>query len=179
MPRPLGAVLIYLVLAALFLGIGWLLLTPLVAQINAFIRDLPHYLAQAQKWAEEAQQALAANDPLSAVIDGLAAQLTTSLQSALPDLLRFPLTLLSGAFGILLSVVIVITRTASRETSIVRYACSLATSRALSSPVASRCQRGTTAPVPSFVEPVSAEDDPAAPPKLMNRSSRTKSPRPA
>jgi predicted PurR-regulated permease PerM len=108
-PRPLGAVLIYLVLVALFVGIGWLLLTPLVAQINEFIRDLPHYLAQAQKWAEEAQQALAANDPLSAAVDGLLAQLTTSLQSALPDLLRFPLTLLSGAFGGLLSVVIVIT----------------------------------------------------------------------
>src|SRR5262245_31289150 len=108
-PRPLGAILIYLVLAALFVGIGWLLLTPLVAQINEVIRDLPRYLAQAQKWAEEARQALAANDPLSAVIDGLAAQLTTSLQSAIPDLLRFPLTLLSGAFGGLLSVVIVVT----------------------------------------------------------------------
>jgi predicted PurR-regulated permease PerM len=108
-PRPLGAILIYLVLAALFVGIGWLLLTPLVAQINEFIRNLPHYLAQAQRWAEEAQQALAANDPLSAVIDGLAAQLTTSLQGALPALLRFPLTLLSGAFGGLLSVVIIVT----------------------------------------------------------------------
>ncbi|HEX3273129.1 MAG TPA: AI-2E family transporter [Ktedonobacterales bacterium] len=108
-PRPLGAVLIYLVLVALFVGIGWLLLTPLVAQINELVRDLPRYLAQAQKWAEEAQQALAANEPLNAIIDGLAAQLTTSLQSALPDLLRFPLTLLSGAFGGLLSVVIVIT----------------------------------------------------------------------
>jgi predicted PurR-regulated permease PerM len=108
-PRPLGAVLIYLLLAALFVGIGWLLLTPLVARINELIRDLPHYLAQAQQWAEEARQALAANDPLRAIIDGLAAQLTTSLQAALPDLLRFPMTLLSGAFGGLLSVVIVIT----------------------------------------------------------------------
>src|SRR5262249_20171681 len=51
----------------------------------------------------------AANDPLRALIDGLAAQLTASLQSALPDLLRFPLTLLSGAFGGLLSVVVVVT----------------------------------------------------------------------
>jgi predicted PurR-regulated permease PerM len=108
-PRPLGAILIYLVLAALIVGIGWLLLTPLVAQINEFIRDFPHYLAQAQQWAEEAQQALAANDPLSAALDAVAAQVTTSLQSALPDLLRFPLTLLSGAFGGLLSVVIVVT----------------------------------------------------------------------
>jgi predicted PurR-regulated permease PerM len=108
-PRPLGALLIYLVLAALFVGIGWLLFEPLVAQINEFIRSLPHYLAQARQWAQDAQQALLANDPLSALIDGLAAQLAASLQAATPALLRFPLTLLSGAFGILLSVVVIIT----------------------------------------------------------------------
>jgi predicted PurR-regulated permease PerM len=108
-PRPVGALLIYLVLVILFVGIGWLVFAPLVAQINDFMRDLPHYFAQAQQWAQNAQQALAGNDPLSAVIDGLAAQLTASLQAATPALLRFPLTLLSGAFGILLSVVVIIT----------------------------------------------------------------------
>ena len=109
MPRPLGALLIYLVLAALCVGIGWLLLTPLVAQVNELISNWPQYLAQAQQWAQDAQQALLANEPLRAIIDGLAAQITASLQSAVPALLRFPLTLLSGAFGILLSVVVIIT----------------------------------------------------------------------
>ncbi len=108
-PRPLGALLIYLVLAALCVGIGWLLLAPLVAQVNELISNLPQYLAQTQQWAQDAQQALLANEPLRAIIDGLAAQLTASLQSAVPALLRFPLTLLSGAFGILLSVVVIIT----------------------------------------------------------------------
>jgi len=108
-PRPVGALLIYLLVAALLFGIGWLLFTPLVAQINEFIGHLPEYLAQAQQWANEAQQALQANDPLRALIDGLAAQLATSLQTALPALLQFPLTLLSGVFGALLSLVIVIT----------------------------------------------------------------------
>jgi predicted PurR-regulated permease PerM len=108
-PRPLGALLIYLALAVLFVGIGWLVFAPLVAQINDFVRSLPHYLDQARQWASEAQQALAGNDPLSALIDGLAAQLTASLQAATPALLRFPLTLLSGAFGLLLSVVVIIT----------------------------------------------------------------------
>jgi predicted PurR-regulated permease PerM len=108
-PRPVGALLIYLVLMLLFIGIGWLLFAPLVAQINDFVRSLPHYLAQARQWAKDAQEALLANDPLSALIDGLAAQLTASLQAATPALLRFPLTLLSGAFGILLSVVVIIT----------------------------------------------------------------------
>jgi len=52
---------------------------------------------------------LHANDPLSALIDGLAAQLATSLQTVLPTLLQFPLTLLSGAFGALISAVVVVT----------------------------------------------------------------------
>jgi predicted PurR-regulated permease PerM len=108
-PRAVGALLIYLVLVLIFVVIGWLIFAPLVAQINEFIRDLPHYLTQAQQWAKDAQEALLANDPLSAIIDALAAQLTASLQAATPALLRFPLTLLSGAFGILLSVVVIIT----------------------------------------------------------------------
>jgi predicted PurR-regulated permease PerM len=108
-PRPVGALLIYLVVVALLFAIGWLLFTPLVAQINEFIKNLPAYLAEARQWAQDVQQALADNDPLTALIDGLAAQLTVSLQAALPSLLRFPLTLLSGAFGALISVVIVIT----------------------------------------------------------------------
>jgi predicted PurR-regulated permease PerM len=108
-PRPLGALLIYLVVAALLFGLGWLLFTPLVAQINELVSNLPTYLAQAQQWANDAQQALAANDPLRALVNALAAQLTVSLQAALPALLQFPLTLLSGVFGGLLSVVIVVT----------------------------------------------------------------------
>jgi predicted PurR-regulated permease PerM len=108
-PRPVGALLIYLAIAALLIGIGWLFFTPLAAQINEFIAHLPAYLAEAQQWAQDAQHALASNDLLSALFDGLVAQLTASLQAALPALLRFPLTLLSGALGVLLSVVIVIT----------------------------------------------------------------------
>ncbi|HEX3269399.1 MAG TPA: AI-2E family transporter, partial [Ktedonobacterales bacterium] len=98
-PRPLGALLIYLIVAALLFGLGWLLFTPLVAQINELISHLPEYFAQAQQWASDAQQALAANDPLLALVNALAAQLTVSLQAALPALLQFPLTLLSGVFG--------------------------------------------------------------------------------
>jgi predicted PurR-regulated permease PerM len=51
-PRPLGALLTYLVLILLFIGIGWLVFAPLVAQINDFIRSLPHYLAQAKQRAQ-------------------------------------------------------------------------------------------------------------------------------
>jgi predicted PurR-regulated permease PerM len=108
-PRPLGALLIYVVIAALLVLIGWLLFTPLVTQINEFLTNAPTYIAQVQQWAADAQEALAAKDPLSALLDGLAAQFAASLQAALPALLRFPVTLLSGAFGTLINAVIVIT----------------------------------------------------------------------
>ena len=62
-----------------------------------------------QQWAKDAQEALLANDPLSALVDALAAQFASSLETALPALLRFPLTVLSGAFGALISAVIVVT----------------------------------------------------------------------
>src|SRR6185369_2817096 len=57
-PRPVGALLIYLVVAALLFGIGWLLFNPVAAQINELVSNLPQYLAQAQQWANDAQQAL-------------------------------------------------------------------------------------------------------------------------
>jgi predicted PurR-regulated permease PerM len=107
--RPLGALLIYLVIAALLFLIGWLLFTPLAAQINEFLSNAPAYAGQVQQWAKDTQAALAANDPLSALLDALAAQLATSLQAALPALLQIPVTLLSGAFGALINIVIVIT----------------------------------------------------------------------
>jgi predicted PurR-regulated permease PerM len=108
-PRPLGALLIYLVIAAALVGIGWLLFTPLMTEIKEFISNAPAYLAQSQQWAKDAQQALLANDPLSALFNALAAQLTVSLQAALPSILQSPLTLLSGVFGALISAVIVVT----------------------------------------------------------------------
>ena len=112
-PRPLGALLIYLVIAALLVLIGWLLFRPLATQINDFITNAPAYVTQVQQWAKDAREALASNEPLSALVDGLAAQLATSLQAALPALFRFPVSLLSGAFGALINIVIVVTMRSS------------------------------------------------------------------
>jgi predicted PurR-regulated permease PerM len=108
-PRPLGALLIYLVIAVLLILIGWLLFRPLATQINEFITNAPAYVTQVRQWAKDTREALAANEPLSALVDGLAAHLATSLLAALPALLRFPVSLLSGAFGALINIVIVVT----------------------------------------------------------------------
>jgi predicted PurR-regulated permease PerM len=106
-PRPVGALLIYLALLALLGGIGWLLFDPLVTQASELANRAPAYLAQAQTWIKDAQQALLANDPLSQALSALAGQALASLQSSVPTLLQFPFTLASGVFGVLLSIVLI------------------------------------------------------------------------
>jgi predicted PurR-regulated permease PerM len=106
-PRPVGALLIYLALLALLGGIGWLLFDPLVTQASELANRAPAYLAQAQTWIKDAQQALLANDPLSQALSALAGQALASLQSSVPTLLQFPFTLVSGVFGVLLSIVLI------------------------------------------------------------------------
>ncbi len=108
-PRPVGALLIYLVIAILLGGIGWLLYDPLVTQATELANRAPTYLAQAQIWLKDAQQALLANDLLSQALSALAGQALASLQSSVPALLQFPFTLVSGVFGVLLSVVLIVT----------------------------------------------------------------------
>jgi predicted PurR-regulated permease PerM len=108
-PRPVGALLIYLALLALLVGIGWLLFDPLATQANELANQAPTYLAQAQTWMKDAQQALLANDPLSEALNALAGQALASLQSSVPTLLQFPFTLVSGVFGVLLSIVLIVT----------------------------------------------------------------------
>jgi len=106
-PRPVGALVIYLVIAILLGGIGWLLFTPLATQATELANQAPTYLAQAQAWIKDAQQALLANDPLSEALSALAGQALASLQSSVPTLLQFPFTLASGVFGVLLSIVLI------------------------------------------------------------------------
>ena len=82
LPRPLAVLLLYgLVLAVLGL-LGWILVTPLVAQVAAFVNALPHFVAQAQHLLGEAQrfigstpQAAAALNALSGQLGGLAQQI--------------------------------------------------------------------------------------------------------
>jgi predicted PurR-regulated permease PerM len=106
-PRPVGALLIYLALLALLGGIGLLLFNPLVTQASDLANRAPTYLAQVQTWIKDAQQALLANDPLSQALSALAGQALASLQAAVPALLQFPFTLVSGVFGVLLSIVLI------------------------------------------------------------------------
>jgi predicted PurR-regulated permease PerM len=108
-PRPLGALVVYLALFVVAIGIGWLLFNPIVSQASELANQAPTYLAQAQTWFEDMQRAVLANDALSQALTALGSEAIASLQSVAPALLQFPLTLVSGVFGVLLSIVLIVT----------------------------------------------------------------------
>jgi predicted PurR-regulated permease PerM len=108
-PRPLAALAIYLALVLIAIAIGWLLFNPIMSQANDLANQAPTYLEQAQAWFEDMQRALLANDALSQALNSLGSEAVASLQSLAPALLQFPLTLVSGVFGILLSIVLIVT----------------------------------------------------------------------
>ena len=108
-PRPVGALVVYLALALIAIGIGWLLFNPIASQASELADQAPTYLAQAQAWIEDMQRALLANDALSQALATLGSEAVTSLQTLAPALLQFPLTLVSGVFGVLLSIVLIVT----------------------------------------------------------------------
>jgi predicted PurR-regulated permease PerM len=111
-PQPLAVLLIYLGGIAVFAVLLWVLLSPLVAQINSFTAQAPTYFSQIQAWASQVDKTLHANSTVGPIIDSIARQLGGALQSAVPDLLGVPLGVVSGAFGLLISIVVVLTMAA-------------------------------------------------------------------
>jgi predicted PurR-regulated permease PerM len=111
-PRPLAVLLIYLGGVGVFAVLLWVLLSPLVAQINSFTAQAPTYFSQIQAWASQVDKTLHANSTVGSIIDSIVRQLSGALQGAVPGLLGVPVGVVSGAFGLLISVVVVLTMAA-------------------------------------------------------------------
>lgn len=110
-PRPLG-VLIVLVVALAVLGVLiWIMLTPLVGEAAALSANAPTYTRRLQGWFASVSATLHTNQQIGSFLDSLAAQFVGSLQGFAPSLISVPFTLISGAFGALLSLVITLTMT--------------------------------------------------------------------
>ncbi|HEX8731896.1 MAG TPA: AI-2E family transporter [Ktedonobacterales bacterium] len=108
-PRPVGALLVLLA-AGIVLGVlVWILLTPLISEIGTLTANAPEYTKRLQGWIASSSDTLHANGQLGSFIDGLGRQFFSSLQGLAPSLIQVPFTLLSGAFGALLSFVVTIT----------------------------------------------------------------------
>lgn len=110
-PRVLGVLLVLLV-AAIILGLLiWLLVTPLVAEFGTLSANAPTYTRRLQAWFAASVATLHSNPQIGSFIDSIAQQFFSSLQSIAPSLIRVPFTLLTGAFGGLLSIVVTLTMT--------------------------------------------------------------------
>lgn len=55
MPRIVAILLVYLLLIALFVGIGWLVLPPLVSEVRSFIGDVPDYIEEVETLLDESR----------------------------------------------------------------------------------------------------------------------------
>lgn len=108
-PRPLGVLLIYLAVIAIFSGFVWILVNPLVAQLGAFSDNVPTYLTRLQQSVNTASQTMRANALLAGAIDGISSNLASTLQRMFPTLLSVPFGILTGSLGVLFSIVVVLT----------------------------------------------------------------------
>jgi len=110
-PRPLGVLIVLLVVGAVLGVLIWIMLTPLVAEFGALSANAPVYTHRLQGWIAYWSAALHTNQQLGSFFDSFASQIFSSLQGFAPSLISVPFTLISGAFGALLSVVITLTIT--------------------------------------------------------------------
>jgi predicted PurR-regulated permease PerM len=104
-PRPVGVLLIYLVVLAILGVLSWLLLSPLIAEATALINSAPKYLAQAQKLLNDIQREARNNPQLTNLINQMIAQAGAVAQVILPGLVQVPQSILGLLFDAVLTLV--------------------------------------------------------------------------
>lgn len=110
-PAPLAILLIYLVGVVVFGVLIWLVLTPLVGQINSLTTHLPEYLQHLQQQAHDLERQLRAQSALAGIIDTISQSLASLAQQFIPRLIAVPLGLLTGVFSLFINAVILLTMT--------------------------------------------------------------------
>jgi predicted PurR-regulated permease PerM len=110
-PGPLAVLLIYVVALAIVGFLLWLLLNPLVQEVNSLTGNLPTYLDQLRRNATDLERQLKTQGALSQAITMLSQSLASVAQEAIPRLLAVPVGLLMGVFGLFIGLVVVLTMT--------------------------------------------------------------------
>jgi predicted PurR-regulated permease PerM len=96
MPRRVAVIVVYLVLLAVAVGVGWFTLAPLLGQARDLAGELPTLMERAQAW-------IAREDERLATIP-LAETLGSQLQSMASQIIAVPLTLVSSIFDAVLTI---------------------------------------------------------------------------
>jgi predicted PurR-regulated permease PerM len=110
-PPPIAILLIYVTVLAVVGLLIWLLVTPVVSEVTSLTHHLPEYNKRFQEQLTQLQQRLHAQEALGQAVQNLARSLAAALQHSAPALLALPFNFLQGIFGILISVVVILTMT--------------------------------------------------------------------
>lgn len=110
-PEPLAVILIYLGIVAVFGGLLWVMLNPVLAEESAFATQLPTNLAHLQTWLANLEQTVSKNPAALSVVRQVSTALANWAQQLLPSLISVPIALLSALLGLLINTVIVLTMT--------------------------------------------------------------------
>jgi predicted PurR-regulated permease PerM len=89
----------------------WLVLNPIISQINDLTIHLPEYLQNLQQRADDLERQLRAQSALSDLIDTVSQSLANLAQQFIPRLIAVPLGLLTGVFSLFINAVILLTMT--------------------------------------------------------------------
>ena len=98
LPRPVAVLLLYGVVLGVLGLLGWILVTPLVAQGATFVAALPRYVAQAQHLLGEAQRFIGRTPQAAAALNALSGQLGKPAQLIPLLLVNVSLTLVGALF---------------------------------------------------------------------------------
>src|SRR5260221_6261896 len=110
-PGAVAILLIYVVALSLIGVVLWLLLDPFTKEVSSLTQHVPQYVKEVQQWVAKVQTQLRAEASLEQAVNSLAQSAGSSLQQSAPALLGLPVTLVTGVFGVFISLVVVLTMT--------------------------------------------------------------------
>lgn len=108
-PQPLAVILIYLGIIAIFVGLLWVVLNPVVTEVGTLAAQFPTYLAHLQQWFADLEHNVNKNPAATNFIRQVSVTLASWAQQLLPSLISVPIALLTGVFSLLINTVIVLT----------------------------------------------------------------------
>ncbi|HEX6121817.1 MAG TPA: AI-2E family transporter [Ktedonobacterales bacterium] len=119
-PGPLAILLIYVVGLGIAAVLLWILLGPLIQEVNSLASNLPNYTQQVQQWASQLQEQLRAQSALAQTVSSISRALGSLAQQVVPALIAVPIAVVSGIFSLFISLVVILTMTLFWLTSTAR-----------------------------------------------------------
>ena len=105
-PRPAGVLLLYLALVLIVVGLGYLLVEPVISQASRLSNQLPTYSDRITAFIHEIQNTLGGNSLLANVVDSLRSSMSGALGGIVKGLIQIPVTVVSVIFSIVVVAVI-------------------------------------------------------------------------